>query len=307
MDLSNLPPLSMLRAFEAAARCGGLSAAGRELNVTHAAIGQQIKKLEARLGVMLARREGRGLALTPEGRRLADRLSDGFATFKSALDELGAAAESAPVKISLTPMFSAYWLAPRIGAFREAHPMIELMLHPSADLVDLIGEGFDFGIRFGAGPEVWPGVDGEQLVATHHVIAAAPTLLRGSPVRTPEDLLALPWIQETGTDEWRVWLSSRGVSVEGKRDVLHMPGFMAVGAIRAGQGVGLVARALVERDLAAGELVALFDDADADTPKGRQMGYYLVWPKGTLRAQAQAVVAWLRREAARDAAKEIAP
>lgn len=66
MDWSDLPPLSTLRAFEAAARLGGFSAAGRELNVTHAAVAQQVRALEGRLGVALMRREGRGLALTPE-------------------------------------------------------------------------------------------------------------------------------------------------------------------------------------------------------------------------------------------------
>lgn len=289
MDWTRTPPLSQLRAFEAAARAGGLSAAARELNVTHAAVGQQIRKLEAALGARLAYRRGRGLALTEEGRRLGARLTDAFTMMAAAAEEVARRAEERPVRISLTPSFSAHWLGPRLSRFRAAHPEIELMLHPSAAVVDLVAGGFDLAIRFGAG--AWPGLRAEPLLASPHVVAAAATLIAGKTLRHPRDLLELPWIQETGVDEWRVWLAEHGVAVPRKRDVLHMPGDMAVAAIRRGEGVGLTARALVAEDLAAGRLVALFDASE----DGRT-GYHIVWPEGPLRPPAAAVAAWLRAQ-----------
>ena len=80
MDWLALPPLTALRAFAALAETGSAVAAGERLNVSHAAISQQLKTLEAHMGVTLVDRSGRQLALTPEGQRLAEALTAGFGT-----------------------------------------------------------------------------------------------------------------------------------------------------------------------------------------------------------------------------------
>ncbi|MEM1345804.1 MAG: LysR substrate-binding domain-containing protein [Pseudomonadota bacterium] len=290
MSWHDLPPLTMLRAFEAAARTGGFTAAGRELNVTHAAIAQQVRALEERLGVRLMRREGRGLALTPEAQRLAERLGSGFETLRAAIAEIGAAAEARPVCVTLTTSFSSFWLMPRIGEFRACHPDIELLFSPTSEVVDLARGEFDLAIRFGHGD--WPGLSAEALVVSSHVVVSTPDLLARHPVETPTDLLHLPWVQENGTDEWRIWLAGHGIEAGPKRDVHHMPGYMALAALREGQGIGLVARVSVAPDLAAGRLVALFETGD----DGRT-GYHLVRRPGAMRANVATFVAWLRREA----------
>ena len=135
-----LPPLSALRAFEAAARNGSLSAAARELNVTHPAIAQQVKKLEEWFGVPLLQRAGRGVAVTAEGTVLARELGDGFETLRRAVESMDAAATKRPLGITLTPSFAASWLMPRYAGFREAHPDIEVLFNPSAVVVE-IGTG----------------------------------------------------------------------------------------------------------------------------------------------------------------------
>jgi LysR family glycine cleavage system transcriptional activator len=175
MDWSEIPPLSMLRAFEAAARGGGFSAAGRELNVTHAAVAQQVRGLERRLGVALMRREGRGLSLTPEGRRLAEGLGAGFETMRGALEALAAEAADRPVRATLTPSFASNWLMPRLGGFRARHPEVELLLNPSSEVVDLRRGDYDVGVRFGKG--VWPGLETEKLASTSIALVATPALL----------------------------------------------------------------------------------------------------------------------------------
>ncbi len=295
MNWSDLPPLSALRAFEAAARLGGFSAAGRELNVTQAAVSQQVRALERRLGAQLMARSGRGLALTPEGRRLAERLGAGFEIMRGALAELLEAEAARPVRVTLTPSFAAGWLAPRLGAFREAHPDVELMLNPTGDVVDMAAGGFDLAIRYGAG--AWAGLDSEPLLASAAAIVAAPALLAARPVAAPADLLALPWVQELGRDEWALWLARHGLSPGDKRDILHVPGNLAAAALRAGQGVGMVARIAVEEDLREGRLVALFEVED----DREGLGYHIVRRPGRMRADVAAFAAWLRREARRDA------
>ena len=72
------PPLTAMRAFEAAARAGSFSAAARELNVTHAAIAQHVRALETQFATSLLVREGKRMALTDAGTRLAADLSEGF-------------------------------------------------------------------------------------------------------------------------------------------------------------------------------------------------------------------------------------
>ncbi|WP_372422422.1 LysR substrate-binding domain-containing protein [Salinarimonas chemoclinalis] len=297
MNWSDLPPLSMLRAFEAAARHRGFSAAGRELNVTHSAIAQQVRGLEERLGVALMRREGRGLALTPDGARLAGTLREALDLMREGVGALVAGAAERPVQVTTTTGFAAGFLAPRLGAFRYEHPEIELMINPSAKTIDLARSDFDLAVRYGDGG--WEGVESEPLLESAKVVVAAPALIEAGAVREPRDLLRYPWIQELGLGEWQAWLAAQGIAIGQKRDIHHLPGHMAIAALRDGQGIGLTARMLVEADLAAGRLVVLFDDVSVT----REAGYWLVRRPGRLRPSAAAFADWLRREAHAQAAK----
>ena len=100
MDWRTLPSLTSLRAFESAARLSSFTLAGRELNVTHAAVAQQVRGLEAELGLELIFRQGRGLAVTPEGAKLAQALAEGFRGVMQALAEISAVAPGAATEIS---------------------------------------------------------------------------------------------------------------------------------------------------------------------------------------------------------------
>ncbi len=285
----HMPPLSALRAFEAAARHRSLSAAARELNVTHPAIAQQVRRLEAWFDTPLLMRAGRGMEPTEAGARLAAGLSDGFATIRRTVESM--TEDDAPLRVTITPTFAVGWLMPRLGRFREAHPDISLTLDPTTETVDLKRGIYDLGIRFGNGN--WPDLDVERLVASDLVIAAAPSLLAGHTIEKPADLLALPWIQDLGTDELRVWMAAQGVTDARPRTIDHMPGHMMLDAIRRGQGIGITGRAWVAEDMATGRLVALFDQ---DQPP--DLGYWLAKRTGVTRQAVKAFVTWLKTEVA---------
>lgn len=300
MNEPRLPPLAALKAFEAAARHRSFSAAGRELGVTHAAVSQQVRRLEDLLRTPLAVREGRGLGLTADGERLAARLAEGFAILRDAVRELADSQAARPVHVSMTPSFAANWLLPRLGEFRARHPEVDLMLNPSVDLVDLSRDGYDLAIRFGTGG--WPGVESEPLVPSRFVVVAAARLVADAPVRTPEDLLGLPWLQELGTDELTAWLAANGVVAPARRNVTHLPGYMLLPALRDAQGVACTARVFVEDDLRDGRLVVLFeDDTRFVAGDDRPLGYHLAYRAGRLRAPLAVFVDWLRGAARADA------
>jgi len=139
MSFSNwheIPSLPALRAFEAAARHGSFSAAARDLNVTHAAIGQHVRALEDYYGQSLMHREGRGMTTTAEGHRLATALTEAFDQIASASADLMRQTAARALRVAVTPSFAANWLMPRIGHFWETHPEIELEIIPSMALVE---------------------------------------------------------------------------------------------------------------------------------------------------------------------------
>ncbi len=170
VDWRTMPPLASLRAMEAVARLGGFSAAARALNVTHAAVAQQVRGLEAELGVALLRREGRAVVLTAEGERLSAALTEGFGGMQGAVEAAKARRADGPIRISLTASFAAQWLMPRLRDFWARHPDVPLSLHPDARVLDLAREAMDLGIRYGRGS--WPGVTAQRLAAGRLVVVA---------------------------------------------------------------------------------------------------------------------------------------
>src|ERR1700744_3068883 len=139
-------PLNALRAFEASARHLSFTRAGLELGVTQAAVSHQVKGLEARLGAALFRRLPRGLALTDEGQSLLPVLDESFARMGQALDRFVAGHVREVLTVGVVGTFAVGWLLPRLGAFREAEPFVDLRIATHNNRVDLAGEGLDCAI-----------------------------------------------------------------------------------------------------------------------------------------------------------------
>lgn len=288
MNWSNLPPLSALRAFSAYADKGSVAAAGDALNVSHAAISQQMRSLENHMGLALLDRRNRQLSLTAEGQALAYALGEGFGKIIETTEALTGADENRPLQVACTPSFAAFWLMPRLAGFRASHPDIDMMIDPNPQLTDPQHGGIDLAIRYGNG--IWPGLEATLLMTAPLVVVAAPTLFPKGVPDTPEALLDYPWLHELGRNETTRWLTQHGISADRTVSATHVPGNLMIDGVRSGQGIAIATRMAVEEDIAAGRLLALFEE-DSDK------GYHLLTRPGVQRSAVTAFVRWIRREA----------
>ena len=269
-----------------------MSGAGALLNVSHAAISQQVRSLESHLGLVLLEKDGRGVRLTAQGTRLGQVLTQGFTSFTTEIADLTGAAADEPLQITTTPMFAAAWLMPRLGSFRAAHPDIDLMINPTAAKVALEPGGVDIAIRFGNGD--WPGLTSQLLVCTDFVIAAARSLVGDCVVSEPADLLGFPWLQEIGTTETNDWLAKRGITKGRVQSLTHLPGNLLLDGMRAGQGIAATTRAFIAADVARGDIVELFQGDDMG------LGYFLLQRPGVASPKVKSFANWLKKEAKPD-------
>ena len=225
--------------------------------------------------------------MTPEGERLAAALQAAFLAIERVVNEVAGRNVARPLQVTTTSAFAISWLMPRLSEFRLQHPEVELMINPTAEVVELVPGGIDVGIRFGRGD--WRGLDSVLLVPTTMVVVAAPALIGTRRIAEPRDLLGLPWLQELGTSEMSTWMHDHGFGAHRPESLAHLPGHLLLEALRNGDGVSVTTRVSVERDLEAGRLTVLFEEDH------RGLGYHVVTRPGVMRPPLRAFVAWLRR------------
>jgi LysR family glycine cleavage system transcriptional activator len=276
---ARLPSLNGLRAFEAAARHLSFTNAASELNVTQTAISHQIKRLEEELGIRLFVRQNRALALTPEAKEYLPGIRAAFNDLRLATDRLLRRDNDHVLTVSTLASLAAKWLLPRLAAFQEAHPGIDVRITTSTGLVDFKNGDVDAAIRYGRGQ--WPGLRADWLMADQLFPVCSPVLLTGNhPLRRPQDLKdhVLLHTSNANSDDWRLWLTAAGLPT----NLSTHPGvtfdliFMTVQAAIDGIGVAMGRTSYVEADIAKGRLVVPFKitlPADA--------GFYLVYPEAT--------------------------
>ncbi len=286
MDWRSVPSLPALRAVEAAGRTGSLSKAAAELNVTHAAIAQHLRTVEDFVGCPLLVREGRGMALTPQGAQLLPALTGGFEQVIAGVRDTMRDVADAPLAISVTPSFAEHWLMPRMGSFWAAHPEITVSVTPTTEISDLRRDGIDLAIRYGRGD--WPGLSSELLAAADYVVVAAPSLLGDRKPETLSDLDDLPWLFETVHRETRVWAVSQGLDPVCCQSKEIATLSMVLAATRAGAGVAIMTKALVQDDIATGKLRAVFNMPQSG------LGYHIVTRPGVMAPRLKTFVKWLR-------------
>lgn len=292
---ARLPPMSTLRAFEAAARHLSFTKAAEEIFVTQAAVSHQIKTLEEAVGVKLFLRFNRALQLTPEGQRFLLAVRDALAVLSKAVDALQVAEATGRFTVSVLPSFAGGWLMPRLTRFRTLHPEIDIRLDATERLVDFAREDVDAGIRYGDGQ--YAGLTAIHFLTEDYAPVCAPSLLADPerPLIVPEDLRRHTLLHDDMQPNWAMWLREAGVTgVNPDRGPWFSHSDLAVRAAIDGQGVALGRSVLTADALADGRLVRPFDIALPG-----EYAYYFVYPvEAAERPKIKAFRDWLLLEAA---------
>lgn len=269
-----LPPLTAIRVFEAAARHGSFTKAAAELGMTQAAVSYQIKLLEERVGAPVFLRKPRQVVLTEIGSRMAPTVTEAFSLLSEAY-QVARAGSGGTLGISTVHTFASNWLARHLGSFQLRHPNIAVRLDTSSSLVDFSREEMDVGIRSGAGQ--WPGLAAHLLLRSEYSPMLSPRLAESiGGLKAPADLLKLR-ILNPADIWWKHWFEKANVPT-GTLD--NMPdsslGSQAAeaSAAMAGQGVAVLTTALFTAELAEGRLIQPFDLT------GDGGSYWLVYPEG---------------------------
>jgi LysR family transcriptional regulator, glycine cleavage system transcriptional activator len=202
----NRLPLGSLRVFEAVAAHLSFTEAAEALNVTPAAVSQQIKALESYIQVPLFRRSGRRVEITEEGLELLPAVRAGLEKLESALQQIKHHGRAGPLQISLLSSFLQIWLLPRIRSFRRKFPDIELRFHTSREMVDFSRTSNHIAIRFGRGD--YPNVHSEKLLDDWLVPVARPELIKQFGMIERGVSLSKYPLLESGDVPWRVWAQS---------------------------------------------------------------------------------------------------
>ncbi len=284
--MTQLPPLNGLRAFDVTGRHLTFRAAADEMGVTQGAVAQQVRQLEAHLGIPLFERLPKGLAFTPAGRSYHARVATAFGDLHAATETLRP--EPSKVLVSVTPTFAAKWLIPNLPDFSAKHPEIDLAVLATEKISSFHGDGIDLAIRQGQ-PPFGASLDAIRLFRQEIIAVAAPSLVAGQRLPlAPETLSRLPKLHDSH-DLWPAFLKQLKVEDLGGHGLRLSQTTLAMDAALSGQGAALVSSFLATRDIAAHHLVQIAPE----TLLGNQ-DFYLLAARGSRRnSSTQAVVDWL--------------
>jgi LysR family glycine cleavage system transcriptional activator len=291
-----LPSLNAVKAFEAAARSKSFTRAAEELFVTPGAVSQQVKALEAELGLKLFNRERQRLVITEAG-------SEYLAVVREALDQIALGTErlmrrqrSGVLTVRVGPDFAAKWLVNRLGRFVESHPEIDLRVSAGDQRVDFAREDVDLAVRHGDGQ--WPELDVVRLCSERLFPVCSPKLFRGrNRVTSASDLLKFPLLRLEDWTNWGRLFEAAGVETTAIQGPVINRASLLIDAAIDGQGVALARTALAAWDIIHGRLMR-----PVDVSLSVANTYWIICPKATASAPKIAVFRqWLLAEAEDDA------
>ena len=279
-----LPPLNALRAFEASARHLSFTKAADELAVTPAAVSQQLRVLEAHLGIALTQRQGRGLTLTDSGRTWHGEIARHLRAIALAAERVRPGRRV--VQVTVVQSFGSRWLMPRLFKFTAREPEIEVRIDASPALADFARDPFDLAIREGRG-----NYDTElvRLFELSFLPVASPQVARRMRRRNG----TLDWsrarlLHEVTYDYWPDYVAMADLlDVDVARGLFFSHTMRALDAAVEGQGVALAPPPLAERELARGQLTIV-----DPRPYVSGTGIWLCWPRRQLRSLSNAATAF---------------
>jgi LysR family glycine cleavage system transcriptional activator len=253
-----LPPLNSLRAFEATARTGSISAAARELNVTHGAISHQVRKLEESLGVPLFERVGRRVKPTPHAALLKPAICNAFDSIAAATARLARPATAGDLVIGCVPALLSLWLLPHMTSFFDLYPDIRVRLVPTNDPADMKKSDMDVHILYGDGS--WTDRWVRHWTDLYLFPVVSPRLLNERPLRTVRDLSQHVLLHADDGQEWHAWLSAAdALDVMHERHHFMSNARLGIEAAMLGHGVALGDSITAKAMLGSGDLVVPFE------------------------------------------------
>ncbi|WP_127145855.1 LysR family transcriptional regulator [Pelagibacterium montanilacus] len=269
-----LPSMSLLTAFEAAARHRSFTAAAEELAITQSAVSRQIRLLEEQIGCQLFVRDKQTVRLSEAGAAYAREIGDALRRIGNASLNLHANPHGGTLNLAILPTFGTRWLAPRLSRFLDRHPGITVNLSTRLTAFDFRTDPFDAAIHFGEGP--WAGSEGVELMGETVMPVGAPGFLADHTITSAADLANMPLLHlASRPDHWERWFARQGVTVERLRGMLFDQFATAAQAAGSGLGLALLPEFLIAADLERGDLVPALD-APMESPER----YFLVWPAG---------------------------
>jgi DNA-binding transcriptional LysR family regulator len=295
-------PLSGLSLFLAVADRRSFTAAAKALRVTPSAVSQGITALERRLGVRLLQRTTRTVGLTEAGERFVARLRPAVGEVHDAVAALAELRDrpAGTLRLAVSTIACRRFIEPSLAAFLARYPDIVLEVLVEDGLTDIVGRGFDAGIRLGESLErdmVAVRISGNERVA---VVGSPAYFARHGKPKHPRDLHAhdcITYRRITGGDVYRWEFTDNGkdfeVAVRGR--VLASDGGLMVHAALQGVGLAHVLESMVGEELAARRLVRVLADFCPPFP-----GYFVYYPSRThLAPKLRALIDLLRLEAPR--------
>lgn len=248
------PPLSGIRAFEAAARHQNFRKAASELGMTATAVSQHVKALEEWLGARLFERGARGVRLTRAGEEFGAAVSSGLGQIDRTALRIKDGAKRATVRLACLPSVVSHWLAPRLSDFRAAHPEIDVSISYAAEARTAAAAGADLLIQHGRLP------DGKA-----HVILSAATrptcspsyLARKGSLTTEADLALADLLHDETPSAWQRWFTEGGLDIAAPSGPIFADFNLLLSSLTSGLGIGLCPSDLIARELAEGRLVTV--------------------------------------------------
>jgi DNA-binding transcriptional LysR family regulator len=257
---SRLPPLGALRAFEAAARLGRMTAAAEELSVSPGAISRQVRQLEDHLGLPLFDGTKARPTLTAAARTLQPVLTTAFQQIEDTVRALGDARHG-PLDVACFSTFTVKWLIPRLFDFHAQHPGIEVRLRSTDTGTDAAREGCDLLITADDGAAPRDAATALPLFAERLGPVMAPALAAHTGLPSaPGDLAGRPLLHtRTRRNAWAMWAASLATpwpATQGPAAAVYEHYYFTLEAAVRGLGIAVAPWHLVMDDVQAGRLVA---------------------------------------------------
>lgn len=262
--MQKLPSMRALQAFEAFGRLGSATAAAAELGVTVGAISQQLRKVEAEVGLRLVARKGKSISLTTRGRQYHDDITAAFDALRAAQSKIERARSDTTLTISCLPSLASKWIGAQLFDWQSAHPTATVRLIGDDTEPRFGADEVDFRLSYGA--MITRFDHRTELFADWVVPACSPSLLARLTLQTPADILDAPllgieWAREQGAaPDWHDWAAHIGAAHrKAAGEVAFSMSSAAIDAAINGRGFVLAQLSMANEDIAMGRLVVPFD------------------------------------------------